>query len=217
MSESRLICIVGPDGAGKSTQAELLQEELESRGHDCKYQWLRFNHMLSLPLLGIARLLGLSEMEELESGRKVGYHYFWQSRVLSYIYPITLFLDTLIMYVSKILWPLESSDQVLICDRFIHDTLVGLMISTGRKSLHTSFTGRLFLKLIPSKTTTIVLNADAEVLRNRRDDVRADKTIQEKIDRYNELANYLELPVLDAANSPEDIQKKIQKLAKPDY
>ncbi|MXR40767.1 hypothetical protein GRX01_05340 [Halobaculum sp. WSA2] len=209
MSESRLICIVGPDGAGKSTQAEMLLKELKSRGHDCKYQWLGFNHFLSLPLLAFARVIGLSEIRTLESGRKVGYHYFERSKVISWLYPLLLLVDTLIAYVTEVAWPRKQSETTIVCDRFIFDTMVNIMLSTNQPSFPQTYTGRLFLRLIPDDTEAFVLLADEETLRGRRDDVEADESIPEKIRYYKIIAERLQLLVIDASRSPEAIHREI--------
>jgi energy-coupling factor transporter ATP-binding protein EcfA2 len=177
MHDNRLICIVGPDGAGKSTQAELLIERLTDQGVDCEYRWFRFSHLLSLPVLAIARILGFSEMEELESGRAIGYHHFERSSVLSWLYPIVLLLDMIFAHISAIGIPRWFSNRTIVCDRFVHDTLVGVMISTHRWSFLDSLVGRLFLRLIPADAAVIVINGDEEILRSRRDDVREDETL----------------------------------------
>jgi len=205
----RVICLVGPDGAGKTTQARLLMEELSSRGIPCRYQWLRFRHVVSLPLLAMARLLGLSEVEELDSGRTVGYHYFWRSRFFSTLYPVLLFLDTVALYVTSVLWPLWRTDEVLVCDRYVFDTLVGLMVSTGRESIHQSPIGTLFVSLVPAGSVTLVLNADPETLRDRRDDVRHDRALDRKVRNYERIADDLGVTTIDADGTPEEIHEAI--------
>lgn len=211
VSESRLICIVGPDGAGKSTQAEMLMEELAERGHDCEYRWLGFNHYFSLPLLAFARVIGLSEIETLDSGRKIGYHYFERSKIIMHLYPLLLLVDTLLAYLFKVALPRKLSGKTIICDRFIYDTIVNIMLSTDQPSFPSTFIGRLFSWLIPDDTEAYVLTADEETLRRRRDDVEADDSLQAKIQYYSIIADQMNLPVINATKSPESIHEEIQQ------
>ena len=70
----------------KSTQVNLLINYLKKKGVNSEYRWLRFHHFLSLPLLALARLLGLSEVKVLNNGEKIGYHYFYKSNLISTLY-----------------------------------------------------------------------------------------------------------------------------------
>lgn len=210
MSESRLICIIGPDGAGKSTQAEMLLKSLSHQGHDCEYRWLGFNHYLSLPLLGVARLVGLSEIETLDSGREVGYHHFERSKLVTKLYPVLLLVDTLLAYLVAVAWPRNQLNKSLVCDRFIHDTVVNIMLSTDQPDFIDTVVCNLYFRLVPDDAEVFVLMADEETLRNRRDDVEADRNISEKIRYYQILADRLDLPVIDSSKSPELIHREIQ-------
>ncbi|GAB3411280.1 thymidylate kinase [Haloparvum alkalitolerans] len=210
MSESRLICIIGPDGAGKSTQADMLLELLSNHGHDCEYRWLGFNHYLSLPLLGVARLIGLSEIETLDSGREVGYHHFERSKILTKLYPVLLLVDTLLAYLIAVAWPRSQLGKSLVCDRFIHDTVVNIMLSIDQPDFIDTAVCNLFFRLIPDDAEVFVLLADEDTLRDRRDDVEADRNISEKIQYYQILADRLDLPVIDSSKSPESIHHEIQ-------
>ena len=65
---SRLICLIGPDGTGKTTQAKALIDEFKKEGVICQYRWMRFLHFFSLPILAWARIAGLSEEIILPNG-----------------------------------------------------------------------------------------------------------------------------------------------------
>jgi len=204
--KSRLICIIGPDGTGKSTQVNILVDRLKKEGIKYEYKWLRFHHFFSLPLLAIARLLGLSEVKTLESGRKIGYHYFYKSRVISSFYPIFLFIDSLIFTTFKLYIPIKVFNRNIVCDRFIYDTIVDLMVSTRNYKIYKSRIGELFLSLIPRDSITLMLIADEETLKNRRDDVMYDKNLNLKIIFYKKIAQEFDIPMIDANLSIEKVQ-----------
>jgi len=212
MTDSNVISIIGPDGAGKSTQATELLSKLEKQDIDCEYRWFGAKHFFSLPLLVYARLLGLSEVEELESGRKIGYHYFWRSILLETLYPILLFIDTLFIYLVQIYIPTKLRGRTLVCDRFIHDILVRAMLSTDDDSLHQTYLGTAFLSLVPEQSVTVLLIADTEVFRSRRDDVREDKSLDRMISLYDIVAESTDVYRIDASKDPKEIHAEILEL-----
>lgn len=209
MTQPRIVCIIGPDGAGKSTQARKLIDVLENRGVDCKYQWFGARHLLSLPLLAYARLVGLSEVKQLESSRQIGYHYFERSRFVSTLYPLLLLMDTFLMYITRILFPLIILNKSIVCDRYVHDILISLMISINDDTLYRSFVGRLFFRMVPDESLVVVLLADEETLRPRRDDVREDETLSRMIELYKKIATSQNLQILRADQPPERIHDEL--------
>lgn len=208
--KNKLISISGPDGTGKSTQIALLIEYFKGKGINYEYMWLRFNHFFSLPLLLIARIMGLSETITLKSGNKLGYHYFYKSKTISSLYVFLLLLDTMINTFFKVYIPVFIFKRNIIYDRFIYDTMVDLMVSTGTY-IGESFSGKLFLSLIPRSSISILLITDVETLRQRRDDVMYDKALEQKIDRYHKLSEKFNIPVVDANQPVENVHKEILK------
>jgi len=205
----KVICLVGPDGSGKSTQARLLINKLNGCGIGCEYKWVRFRHLFSLPLLAIARVLRLSEMIYLESGRRIGYHYFYKSRSISFLYSSLLYLDTFLLVISRVRIPHRFSNRIIICDRFVYDVIVDLMISTRDSNFLESQRGRAYLELIPDYCAVMIMIADAKILRSRRDDVLNDQTLDEKVRLYEMIGKRFCLPMIDASNSIEITHEEI--------
>lgn len=212
MSPPKVISISGPDGAGKSTQAEKVLDALEDNGVDCEYRWFGAKHLFSLPLLVYARLMGLSEVEELDSGRRVGYHYFWRSQLVSTLYPILLLLDTCLYYFFRIYIPTAIHGKTIVCDRFVVDVIVRIMLSIGDEEFYRRTLGSLFLRLVPEDSLTVLLTTEPEILRERRDDVRADDTLDRMVEWYDTLAVARSIKTVDASEPPEEIHEEILAL-----
>lgn len=206
---NRLICISGPDGTGKTTQVNLLINKFREKGIEYEYKWLRFHHFFSLPVLGIARLIGLSEVKELKNGDKIGYHYFYKSKIISKIYIISMYVDTLLFTLIKVHIPMKFFKSNIACDRFIYDTLIDLIISTRNNNILHSTVGKSFLRLVPNNSKFLILIADENTLKKRREDISIDKTINLKIKLYKKLANELEIPIINAGSSIENINLQI--------
>ena len=178
--KGKLICIIGPDGTGKTTQANLLVKYLRQQGIDCEYKWLRFHHFFSLPVLAVARLMGLSRVETLESGEMIGYHDFCKSKLISTIYSYALLIDTFVFTTLKVIILMKYFGKTIICDRFIYDTLVDLIISTQNSSLLNSNIAKHYVAIIPENCLTMALSSDEKTLRKRRENIKFDKVLLQK-------------------------------------
>lgn len=206
-----LICTIGPDGSGKSTRSELLGKDLDRRGIEYAYRWFRFRHYRTLLLLRTSRVMGLSEVEELENGRRKEYHYFYESRLISFLYPRILFIDMFVRYLVNI-WPvIVDQSNIVLADRYVYHTLVHIAISTGKPEFHRTRLARWLLKSVPAQSTVMVLLDEAEVLRKRRDEVAYDAIIQKKFEQYTRLAEDPGLEVVDASLPIREVRKEINR------
>jgi len=208
---NNVICIIGPDGVGKTTHVTKIIDEFRERGYLYEYRWLRFHHFLSIPALLFARIMGYTEAETLPNGKKVSYHHFENSRMLCFLYPLLLWLDTLIFVTVKFYIPKYILGRNIICDRFVFDTLVDLGLSINHKGIASTKIGKFFLRLAPQNTVIILLIADKEELRGRREDVYYDRILEEKILAYKNLAAQLNIPIIDANHRFEVVHKEIIK------
>lgn len=211
---SKLISISGPDGTGKSTQVTLLLDSLKKSGYNYEYRWMRFHHLFSFPVLGLARIFGLSEVVTLNNGEKIGYHYFYKSKIISGLYKAAMLIDTTIFTFYKVYIPIFLFNKRLVCDRFIHDTLIDLMISTGDHHIYESRVGKLLFTLIPDQSNIIILLSDEKNLIGRRADLACDKTLRLKINLYATISDTFDIPVINASLTVDEMHKQIEEAIK---
>lgn len=207
----RLICISGPDGTGKTTQTTLLIDSFNKLGIKYEYKWLRFHHLFSLPVLALARVFGLSEVV-IQDGEKIGYHYFHRSQIISALYKTAMFLDTVIFTIYKVYIPLNILKKRIICDRFIYDTIVDLMISTGQHQIYKSPMGKLLLRLIPYNSKIVILISDEDSLVNRRNDLSMDNNLGLKIKLYDIISKEFGLPTIEASLTIDEVNEKLKEI-----
>lgn len=193
-----LICLVGADGTGKTSQADLLVDRLEEKGIDAVYRWFRFNHMLSLPALSLARLLGLS------SGRQ---HTFWKAPPFALLYVMLQWLDTLL----GLLLRFGGRRRTVVCDRFVPDTIADLRLSTRFSLVCLT---KAFRPLLGDDSRIVLLNAPSSSIRSRRSDLARDSLLEAKVATYRELASSLGLPVVDASKPIMDVHRQILKVVR---
>ena len=166
-----LICIIGPDGVGKTTQARLLQKALEKQGIFMNYVWIRWNHRASSP---------------------VSYTHLTLPTVLAFLFKFRTKL---------------CIGQSLISDRSVYDALVDLAVSTRNPKLLDSFVGKAFLSF--ASGTNIMLMANSNVLRSRREDVREDRDLEQKISFYNLISSRCGLAAIDTQASIAEVHSAI--------
>ena len=108
---------------------------------------------------------------------------------------------------TKIL-PLKIRKKIILCDRFIYDTLIDLMISIKDYELIDSRISKLFLNLIPKKNSTIIMFMSNEnILRSRRLNIKHDKNLNIKIKLYKKISFKYHIKLLNTNNSFKKIQK----------
>jgi thymidylate kinase len=205
-----LICIIGVDGTGKTTHANMLVNFFKKNGIPCRYVWFRFFHFLSLPLLAYCRLFGLT-IYEANNGEKIGRHEFYKSKTISILYPYVLFIDMLPAYLFKIILPLNLG-SVIICDRFIFDTLVDLMINLNNFSINKTIIGRLYLMLVPKNTKVVLLDLNESIIRKRRTDLARDQSLEARRIAYHQLAKDLNVPTIVNDGMIDDVNNRIFRL-----
>jgi len=134
---------------------------------------MRYNHYLTKPLLAFCRLVGLTWYEPDDS--RVGYHEFYKSVFISWLFIVLTFLDTLGASIFCVYIPAFIFGKTVICDRWVPDILVDLSVDTRKTLLPSVFWVKFFLLLVPRKARCFVLVRDASKVEEARSEHQLDK------------------------------------------
>jgi len=166
MSVPHLIHFFGPDGAGKSTQVEMLISFLDRRGVKVEKCWVRAPHTLAFVLwrllirisfyrvvsnsLGVAIKLPAVDRNQFLRG-------FWSLVELVGALPIILRY-----YISLL------RGYRLVAERYVLDTVTTIAFFINDINFLKGRISRVLLRFIPSNTSFIFLDSDYETIYQRR-------------------------------------------------
>ncbi len=207
VKRGRLYYIAGCDGTGKTTHAKLLVQALNERGIQAKQLWLRFPFFFSVPLLGYARMRGYS-WYEIVDGVRHGYWDFTQSWLMRNIFPWVLLIDATLMAAINVTIPLLLG-KTIVCERFVLDTLVDLEVGLKDNKLHTKLPGSLYKCLLPRKAKIIILDAEINLIQERRPDLRSDTQLEMRLDAYRNLAYDYSINLFSNINDVVEVNRRI--------
>ncbi|MET2984888.1 hypothetical protein [Aureibaculum conchae] len=185
--------IAGSDGSGKTTFLLDLEKELLKKSDKITKVWIRSPKILSKPLMAYCRLIGLTKYTTI-NGVEYCKRNLYKSKFVSYTFPMLQLID------FNIKWYLHkrklNSDQTLLLDRFVIDTLADLMVDTKRMDLHKTWIGKKFLELIPKNSKIVILKVDEEIVRVRKLDTLHDEHLGDKIKVFELLSNDLNIKLI---------------------
>ena len=165
-SPSRLIHFFGPDGSGKSVQANILMSYLEMDHVRVKKYWLRAHHTVAYLLWKILVAIGFyraivniygDELKIPAVNRSYFLCRFWATIEFIGILPLVIRANILLL-----------SGYCLVAERYILDTIAGIAYAVDDPNFPKSWTARMLFCLIPRNTFYIFLDSDYETIRARR-------------------------------------------------
>ena len=196
--EGIFITIEGPDGAGKSTQIELLKEYLEKKGYDSV----------------VTREPGGTKISEAIREIILNPEY----KEMSYMTELLLYAAARAQLVNQIIRPAIEEGKAVICDRFVESSAVYQGIGRGLGVATVYEVNNYALGEVKPKLT-IFMDLDAEDgLKRKKKQTTLDRMEQEDIEfhrrvveGYRKLAElYPERIVpIDATLGVEEIHSKI--------
>jgi thymidylate kinase len=202
----RVVYLSGIDGTGKTTQAELLVASFRASGIAARYVWLRFPQYLSLPVLGLSRLLGVTRYRTL-NGQRVGHWEFGRARWLARLLLWAQVVDARIAAARRI-EPLLAAGVTVVVDRFVYDIVVDIASAADEPSLLDGRAARRLLQLV-DPASAILLDAPVDIIRRRRRDLEDDDSLGARADLYRRLAARLGVQTIDATQTRDAVQRTL--------
>lgn len=203
-----IIFFSGIDGSGKTVVIENLIKELNQQGFKTRYVWMRYNHYLSKLLLAVCRLTGFTKYHQI-AGHKLGVHHFYRSRIISYLFIFSSLIDTAVATFLKLLLFLNRTDAVIVCDRFVIDILVDLMIDTRKFDLFDCLWGQAFKRLVAPHARTFYIRRPLKEIIDVRPESEYDTTFLMRVVLYEHLVRKWKIETIDNAGSLADVHKDI--------
>jgi thymidylate kinase len=202
-----MIYFFGPDGTGKTTHAELTSLYLKRMGYRVWRANVKQHHTLSYLLL---KLLNRKNPE----GQVMNYCGFGGEleRRIKAQWKILEVISLFPAVIYRVLLPLFLG-YVVICDRYVLDTLVALSYFLKEPKLVSGTSAKMLVKLIPKDSLLIYFDADTDViLRRKRDEPLTEQLIEYYKKAYGVLMKWLGLKTITIDTSVaqvEEVQKNI--------
>lgn len=202
MNGGRLVCVMGVDGSGKSTAAQSAVELLGGRGIEAMYLWNRWEPRMLAGLTGGANASSgetvRSDVERYAQKRKL-----LANALVRFLWLLASSLDYSMSGAGKTRAAIRSG-TVVVCDRYVPDFVIDQTMNIGGgSSVLERVAGEWALKAFPRPCGNVLIDVEAHVALDRKDDGLSEQVACEKVALYREYARLTSATVIDGSHSPD--------------
>ncbi len=213
MRKGILICFIGIDGSGKSTQAEMIFDHLSKRKINVVINWGRREPFLIKPITILIKKFLLRE-----KGGTEGKNYIYIKKSRNKYFKITALrnlwinialLDYFFKLISRIHLPLLKGN-IVICDRYIHDAIADFAgnFNYNSDNIRTMLKNHL-LRLFPKPTKVFYIDIPPEIGAKRKFDGTSIEYLKDRKRIYDLLNKEIDIIKVDGSKNIESVQKII--------
>jgi thymidylate kinase len=191
--KSKAIIFFGPDGSGKTTQAELLLQRLRNDGIKTRKLWLRSLHTLAFIISRVAMSVfnyhSVYDFRKKYSPKK-SFQPFWYAIEFVSILPLVLFRFDVPML----------RGNTIIAERYVIDWIISLSYVSRNDALLYSTLAKIVLRFVPRDAILLYIDADYETICSRGRTEDSYEFIQFQRMSYMKVARLLGALVIDTSN-----------------
>ncbi len=162
----RFVHFFGADGVGKTTQAQMLVDQLRQKGVRSKLIRLRSGRTLAFILYLLYKRYGSSRVQLGGDGRVLRV-YTIRSRFDRHMWSLIEFSSMLPLIFQKVLYPLARGN-IVVAERYMIDAIATISYFVNDPSWPNSFMARLLIRFIPPNSILIRLDAPFETIAKRK-------------------------------------------------
>lgn len=213
-----LICITGIDGAGKSTQAKRLVARLRREGYRARYVWGGRQAILTAPFVGGGKRLlhAPKRPHDIAPTENRAYReYVTHARralkqpALRAAWRTLTIGEHMLQLLLHVELPLLRG-EVVVCDRYLYDSLVNQVVLLGRSPWQLARTLRRPLwKLAPEPALGFWLDLEPAIAATRKTDIYDLEQLSTRVPLYAALADTLGFTRLDATYNADELAATI--------
>lgn len=214
-SKSALIIFSGMDGAGKSSQIDLLNDTLISNGHRTKRIWVRGGYT---PIFSfMKRMLRKSRSGAISAeGSSGARERKFESPRVRKVWLILAILDMFLVYGIHLRW-FRLRQFTVLCDRYVEDTLLDFKRNFPAEDVESWLLWRVLCRMAPRPNYRFLLMVTPKLSTERgklKDEPFPDslETLSWRYERYLEFSASGGWVVLDCVQSIDAVQSEISRV-----
>lgn len=204
----RLICIVGLDGAGKSTVSKEFVKNAKEKGINYRYSWvnnqpifmyiLRFFWRLRLKIKKVNNYNDYKEEKKSLS----------QHSLINIFYEIVHRIDYVIWVWLKVKFPLLRGKRIVV-DRYYFDVAINYTLIDDYNEEKLMRKISEYMRWMPKPDLTFYLKVSEEVAFSRKDDIPAMNYLYERKKIYEKLADKFNMIEINGEDRIDNIVEEI--------
>lgn len=223
MRDFILICFTGVDGAGKTTQAQQLVRWLNEAGYPAVYSWSGSRSPLTRPFTKwikgkleprrttktrAAATVNMAAPAERSSYLAKTQRLFRSPLARSLWLNFTLYEHAIKIWLT--VWPLLLRKQVVVCDRYLYDSVLNIALLSGVEPDELAPMLRLPPGCtVPRPTLQFFLNLPDDAASKRKAELTDLPLLRRRALLYRSAAQLLGMEILDATDSQARVTSHI--------
>jgi len=203
MHHAKFICLVGIDGAGKTTVSQTFVQNIKDKAQ-YRYVWGNVQPWIVHTVVTFFRFLKGSQ----QAGERSREQIKTRRPPWLYAYYAVLLVDYIRHVMMHIAFPLWRGQNV-IADRYIYDVVLYIGIKLGWNEQRISDIIGRFQSILPKPSVLFYLDVPADIAFRRKDDVPSLDFLLERQAIFDSLAENYNMIGLDGTQPPEQIALKM--------